>query len=141
MEKWSRLPEWVRWILCFPIIVIASLIINICATTLAYLGLERIWIPDRFAELLVPIVGMMIHLPIAFYLIQILVPRKPHYLVGVYCVFALFGLVSGIFMSYLDIVNDADSVWETLRDTAWAGIGLVMSTYFFIRIRRGEDVI
>jgi len=123
MEQWSRLPEWARWIRCFPVILIAGSIASILSTTLAGIGLERISISARVAELLVPIVGMMIYLPMGFFLIQIFVPRKLHYLVGVHCLFTLLALVGSIVMSYLDIFNDADLVWKTHRDTAWAGIG------------------
>jgi len=141
MEKWSRLPEWSRWILCWPIIFILGIIANLFSTTLATIGLDRIWIPDRVAELLLPIIGMMFYLPLGFFLIQTFVPRKPHYVVGVYCVLSLLVLVSCVFWLYVDTVNDADGVWETLRDTVWAGIGLGMGVFFFIRIRRGEDAI
>lgn len=141
MEWWKKLPEWLRWILCWPLIMIAAAITQIIGVILGGLAVDRIWISKEIGEMLVPIIGSLFALPIFFFAIQHLVPRKQHYVVLIWCLFDLLATASAAIMVYFDFVNDADELWWTIRDLAWGLIGLTIGVYYFLKIRSGHDVL
>ena len=135
MEKWEKLPEWSRWILCWPIIIICSLLIHFIGSALAGMATTRIWISDEVASMISPIIESLFTLPILFYTIQIFVPRKQHYLVGLWCLINFFALISGAYWLFIDFTNDNGSIWYTLRDTVWPLITLPIGIHFFFKIK------
>lgn len=141
MERWEKLPEWLRWILCWPIIIIVSIVVQFFGLILGRFAVDRIWLPDNFAEMAAPVIGSMFALPVFFFAIQYLVPRKPHYVVFVWCVLSLVASASAAFMVYVDFTNDNDEFWWTVRDFVWALITLIMGVYFFFKIKWGYDVL
>jgi hypothetical protein len=139
MEKWLKLPEWIRWILCWPIILVASFVAQIVGQFMANLAVDRIWLPDDFAEMASPVIASLISLPILMYSIQYLVPRKQHYVVAVLCVLYLLVTINGFVWLYIGIVENADDVWLTVRDAVWAVLALIFGGYFFIKFKNDNS--
>ena len=82
MNKWNSFPEWIRWILCWPIILILTLIAGFFTMNMASMALDRIWISKSVAEVLYPAVATLISGPIFFFLIHQFVPRKQNWITG-----------------------------------------------------------
>jgi hypothetical protein len=138
VKAWNGLPEWARWILCWPIILAVSLAAYLVGAIMADLAVDRILIPDELGDGIAPAMASLISLPALTYAIQYFVPRKQHYVVAVLCVLYLLATVAGTYWQYVEITQSSAEVWMTLRDVAWGALGLAVVAYFFIKIKN-ED--
>ena len=78
--SWKRLPEWTRWILCWPTLVIFIILggcISACIEpTLNYL------LPINLSKLISPPLGALIQTSIIYFLISFFIPRGQIILMG-----------------------------------------------------------
>ena len=132
MKWWENLPEWLRWILCWPCLIIVALLTGLFAEYTGYLATDRIWIPDAFATLVAPMIGHLLVLPLGYYATYYFVPRKQHYVIFVWCFLFLIGVIASAFMTYVYLVNENEEIWVAVRDLTWGLIGLIMSIRYFL---------
>lgn len=107
---WAKLPEWAKWILCWPFILI---LFFLSAVTTVFISHSILTImPDQFSELFSPTLGAFFVTPILFLLIFLLVPRKQSLVAGI---FIFLNTVYGIFYFLnLYLINNDDK-WVNLR--------------------------
>ena len=152
MKMWLKLPEWSRWVLCWPVIFVSGLLASTIIKLFFFHVANLARVNPTVTELISPVVTMIIYLPILFWMVVSLVPRKQHYVVGVWCFSTAVVVLACVFALYMDMFqpgslepayksNGIDEVWYTLRDLIGAGIGLCMGVYYFNRIRKGDGVL
>lgn len=135
MQWWEKLPEWARWILCWPVLTVIAAVLSFIGLYIGGLATDRLWISETLGQMAVPIISSLVTLPVLFASIQYFVPKKQHYVIFVWCLFALLGLLASAFMTYVGYINDSDDFWWTVRDLVWSMIGLAMGVYYFSKVK------
>lgn len=82
MNTWYRLPEWIRWVLCWPVIFGSTILVG-GITYFFTARLLNVWrLPIPVAKALFPALTTFISGPVLFFLIYQFVPRKPNWVTG-----------------------------------------------------------
>jgi len=130
MNKWNSLPEWLRWILCWPVIVVIGLVMSLVSMFLASSLLNESWLPNSVEYILLPAICTFIAGPILFALIHEFVPRKPNLFTGfVVCISTVLGILS-LVRWYFEVVYGFE--WNPLlRDIFQTVTAVGTSWYWF----------
>lgn len=106
IERWQRLSIRVRWIFCWPMILILFFLTNflsmIMAKTVLGLTLRSFGNSERVIDFLSPLMSGLIAIPILYFIVFCLIPRKQHWLMGLWLVIS--ALLLGI--SFLTGLKD-----------------------------------
>jgi len=139
MNKWNSFPEWVRWILCWPIIVILTLLVGLITMILASIALDRIGISKAVAEILYPAIVTLINGPVFFFLIHQFVPRKQIWVTGFFVfVSTTLGIMAAI-RWYLEITEKiaTDILLQDMVQTITA-VGVSWFWFFYFKNKYAE---
>ena len=81
LEKWDGLSEWVRWLLCVPVIITTLLVAFIIGDILAIILLRGL--SENVVHTLLPAVMTFLGVPILYFAIHAFVPRYQVLITGV----------------------------------------------------------
>lgn len=96
MKKWNKLPEWSRWILCWPLILLLAFLTGIVIRYFVFNLLSDSILPDSVAKAIAPSLQTLIVCPLFFFFIHLLVPRKPTWITGF---FVFLGTILGLLIA------------------------------------------
>ncbi|WP_417821289.1 hypothetical protein [Terasakiella sp.] len=132
---WVSIPEWVRWVLCWPLLaliyVVAFLVMSFLSNQFFLLPF---W-PRGFVDGAVPMVSGLFALYIVLDVIGSVVPKKAHYLVIAVGLLGVFSLAATIFNLLIGLIADD---WATVRDLAWSvlAISICAKKYRFVKCKQ-----
>ena len=135
MAIWFCLPEWARWILCWPVLAISWIIMIFLSQfieTMSY-GLGN---PSALIKYTAPIYANLMALPLFLYAVRYFIPRKQHYFVLAWCVFIALILLLNLNYFIQDIINDYEGVWDMLKNLIWSGLSLLVSVVMYHKIKK-----
>lgn len=142
LTSWEKFPEWVKWIFCWPLI----LILFVCGAIFSMFVSHSILIimPDQFSKLLSPSLAAFLVTPIFFLLIYLFVPKKPALITGI-LVFLNSAYGIYFFINLYFIFND--DKWMGLRSDAdyqlpnilVVAASLLLSWYWFFYFKRMNE--
>ena len=138
MDRWNILPEWARWILCWPIILILTLLAGLITMSLASMAVDRIWISESVAETVYPALVTFLSGPIFFFLIHQFVPRKPNWFTGFFVFFSTaLGIMSAI-RWYLGITGGV-AIDNFMQDVLQTITAVIVSWFWFFYFKDKGD--
>jgi hypothetical protein len=135
MKRWEQLPEWARWILCWPLIFVFTIVAGLFTSFLASVALARSPIPQPVATALYPALATLVSGPIFFLLIHALVPRKQTWVTGFFVfVSTSLGLMAGITWCFAFMGGNIHPT-VTFQEIAQTITAVAVSWYWFLRLR------
>ncbi len=136
MGWWNSLPEWLRWILCWPVIVgvylvPALMILSLSADMFDFVG----WVSEVAQGVLVSIVQAGLLAPLIRILMKMFIPRRQDIVSGV--VLGLGGLLSlmSAMRWYYEITEGLASSGEIATDMTQVVTGLAVWGWLFVSFR------
>jgi len=111
--RWLRLPEWLRWVLCWPAIFLGSVITGLFAYYLASLFLYNNFITGEWAKVLHLSIRAVFSTYGFYFVLMLLVPRRPDIVLGVWClILLLLSAFGGVGLRY-DYLN-GEEFWPVI---------------------------
>ena len=131
MDKWNKLPEWARWILCWPFTVILTLLAGLVTTWFASLALDRIWISKSVAEAVYPALATFMTGPVFFFFIHLFVPRKQNWITGFFVFLSTALGVGAVVSWYLLITRLSVPISELAQEILQTITAVGVSWFWF----------
>ena len=135
MKKWYALPEWLRWILCWPIIILGMIVVGLIALALANTLLDRIWIPDIAATILLPAISTIMGCSVTPYLFSTFIPRRPDIVAAVPTIFVIILGLMSVVRWYFEITDDMVPWEDLLTDILQTVAAVIFWVYVYFRLR------
>lgn len=134
-EKWEKLPEWSRWILCWPLILVCTLLMGVVINLIAsHILLDSI-LPDPLVKVVAPALVTFFAGPVFFFFIHLLVPRKPTWVTGL---FVFFYTTLGIFAAIrlcVEILSGQFEAGSFFQDALQTIVAVGVTWYWFLYFR------
>lgn len=136
MEKWEKLPEWSRWILCWPLILVFPLLVGVIISLFASTVLRGFFLPDFVVEAIAPALATLLAGPVFFFFIHQLVPRKPTWVTGF---FVFLSTTLGLFATVrwcVEIWSGQFEAGQFFQDALQTITAVGVSWYWFFYFRK-----
>lgn len=135
MKRWNTLAEWIRWILCWPIILLGLILSGIVMYGFANMFLDQFWIPDIAATILHPALATILGCQLIPFLFSTFIPRRSDIVATVpMTIVVLLGLMSAVRWWYeiMDNLVPSDVLLTDIFQTL-AAIFVWVYVYFKLR--------
>jgi hypothetical protein len=135
MKKWDGLPEWLRWILCWPIILLGMITVGLLAYFLSNMFLDRIWMPDILAAILLPAASTIVGCWFTPILFSTFIPRRPD-IVALFptILVIILGLMASV-RWYFEIMENLVPLQALLTDILQTVAAVIVWVYVYYTLR------
>lgn len=153
INYWKNLPEWARWILCWPLIVLGSIAANLIflavystsAWTEGFGAAEDHYKPESFGQFIMAGIQTVVQVSSLFILCYYLLPRGKDIVTAIIAfVMALF-TVMGLFGHYMDFSHDNITILQYIAGSLlmllFAGTGIFWAYKTRVAIKSDRDLL
>ena len=136
MGKWGKLPEWARWILCWPVIIVLTFLVGMIMITFFSFFLQGLPLPNSVIKIIAPAIYTVLTGPVFFLFIYLFVPRKLVWVTGFFVFLSTtFGILAGARWCF-EIVNEQYEVGPFLQDILQTVAAVSVSWFWFLYFRK-----
>jgi hypothetical protein len=135
VEKWDALPEWLRWILCWPIILLGMIVTGVIVYVLSNVILARMWIPDIAAEILRPALLTILGCWVTPFLFSTFIPRRPDIVAAVPTFLVIILGLMSVVRWYFEITDNMVPWEQLLTDILQTVASVCVWIYIYLRLR------
>jgi hypothetical protein len=135
-DFWLCLPEWLRWILCFPIIIFVP---GFFVMLFTYVRGDNIFSLESF--LVQRIFAPILQAFLTFFFVYYLMPRWKNIWLSMWLyIYILLGLITYAIVIYMAVYQNISvkEMWnnETIFDLLQATVALMSSVYFYFKFKQ-----
>jgi hypothetical protein len=144
IEIWEKLPEWARWILCWPLIVLftvlSGILIQIIFSSSAWMyGFEGMspdfFAPRSFSEFWIHGVIIVFQSSVFFFSICYLVPRIQDIVAAIFAIFSTLMNSLGIIGVIITFTDGETTILQCISGTLLMCVGVATALYWAYKIR------
>lgn len=135
MKYWWKIPEWGRWILCWPVILVAGIASAVIVKIVLWLLLVPHGVAKPVFDVLSPALMSLMYIPVFFYSVYTFVPRRPIIITGL-CVgiSSILGVMSAIRWA-VEVVDGTTALTPFFTDVLQTIAAVGGSWYWFFRFK------
>lgn len=139
MERWHKLPEWARWILCWPLILLFTVLVGVVTIFLASSILAGSFLPRAVTEAVAPALATFLSGPTFFFFIHLLVPRKPSWFTGFFVFLSSALGIMSVIRWGLELSSGQFEAGPFFQDFLQAVTAVGVSWYWFLYFKRVQE--
>ena len=135
MKYWWRIPEWGRWILCWPVMLVAGIASAIIVELILWWLLVAHGVSKPVFDVVSPALMSLMCIPVFFYSVYTFVPRRPTIVTGL-CVgiSTILGVMS-VIRWIVEIIERSTEFAPLLTDALQTIAAVGGSWYWFFRFK------
>lgn len=141
LDRWQRLPERTRWFLCWPAMPILFFITGLSSTifvqTILMFILRSFHFLEGAADFISLIMVGILAVPISYFIVFRLVPRKQHWVMGAWVAFCT--LLLGI-LFVIGVLDKTLSISEGLQSFMYLSNVIIGFNYYRSRLPAGLPI-